>query len=350
MAAAVAARYAKAQSYRDFLAAEAEDALRRAEAAAEVATRNAEAIAAAQKDLLAELEQWNSTAQAEDTRLELVPTPEEAAEPAFTVPETVAIAVEHFTETQIGSSTDFAPLPEPSFALEAEEPVTPVPLPANLIEFPRVLVAPRKARPRLAEGPLRAEADSTQLRIFEVDTDLLSPQPAQLSALPEWSSIRLDAPVPQHAIEHPQTPPTYTMPIHTAALRPRAAAMAADTALAAAATVAFAGVFAAIAHHAGAMPEKKAAAVAIVAAFFFFKLAYQVLFFTLNESTPGMRMARIGLCTFNDDNPTRRALRRRIGATVLAACPMGLGLIWGWFDDDRLGWHDRMTRTYQRSY
>ncbi len=63
-----------------------------------------------------------------------------------------------------------------------------------------------------------------------------------------------------------------------------------------------------------------------------------------------MRMARIALCTFGDENPTRSELRRRIGATVLATCPMGLGLIWGWFDDDRLGWHDRMTRTYQRSY
>ena len=32
-----------------------------------------------------------------------------------------------------------------------------LPLPANLIEFPRELVAARKARPRLAEGPLREE-------------------------------------------------------------------------------------------------------------------------------------------------------------------------------------------------
>ena len=303
-----------------------------------------------QKDLLAELEQWNAPAP-----LELVSEPVTDPAPA----ETVAIVVEHFTEEQIGASADFQPLPGPAYEAsgtfafelqELQEPVTPVPLPANLIEFPRVLVAPRKARPRLAEGPLRDELDSAQLRIFEVDTDLLSPQPAQLSALPEWSSIRLDAAVPQHAIEHPQTPPTYTMPIHTAALRPRLAAFTADTALAVAATTLFAGIFAAMARHAGAMPEKKAAAIAVVAVFLLFKLAYQVLFFTLNESTPGMRMARIGLCTFNDDNPTRRALRRRIGATVLAACPMGLGLIWGWFDDDRLGWHDRMTRTYQRSY
>ena len=28
----------------------------------------------------------------------------------------------------------------------------------------------------------------------------------------------------------------------------------------------------------------------------------------------------------------------------------GLGFLWSLFDEDRLGWHDRITRTYQRSY
>lgn len=360
VAATVAARYAKAQTYRDFLAAEAEEALRRAEAAAEIAARNAEAIAAAQQDLLRDIAQWNACAEDPTAEpdpapaLELLQSPEETS-----APDTLSIVVEHFTETQIGSSTDFDPLPEPgspyeaaeSFEFEAYEPIERTPLPANLIEFPRVLVAPRKARPRLAEGPLREEADiNAQLRIFEVDSLSLSLHPAETSATPEWSSIRLDAAVPSHAVEHPQMPGTHATPIQTAPLRSRVAAFTVDTALAIAATAIFAGVFTAITRHAGLMPEKKAAILGGIAVFFLLKLAYQTLFFTLNESTPGMRMARIALCTFGDENPTRKALRRRIGATVLATCPMGLGLVWGWFDDDRLGWHDRMTRTYQRSY
>ena len=67
-------------------------------------------------------------------------------------------------------------------------------------------------------------------------------------------------------------------------------------------------------------------------------------------STPGMRYARIALCTFEDANPSRKELQNRIPATALALLPLGLGLIWALFDEDRLGWHDRMTRTYQRSY
>jgi hypothetical protein len=63
-----------------------------------------------------------------------------------------------------------------------------------------------------------------------------------------------------------------------------------------------------------------------------------------------MRCARIALCTFDEENPTRRALRRRILAILVSVCSLGLGLLWATLDEDRLSWHDRLTRTYQRSY
>ena len=77
---------------------------------------------------------------------------------------------------------------------------------------------------------------------------------------------------------------------------------------------------------------------------------YQMLFFSLNETTPGMRYARIGLCTFAEMSPTRQQMRRRVLAQMLAVCPLGLGLLWVLLDDDRLGWHDRISRIYQRTY
>ncbi len=79
-------------------------------------------------------------------------------------------------------------------------------------------------------------------------------------------------------------------------------------------------------------------------------LLYQLLFFTFSDATPGMRYARIALCTFTDENPTRAAMRRRIFATLLSAFPLGLGLLWAFIDEDTLGWHDRISRMYQRSY
>src|SRR5580704_4077670 len=68
------------------------------------------------------------------------------------------------------------------------------PLAVNLIEFPRELVAARKMRPRLAEGPLRetSQDELDQLRIFEVAPESIS-QTVNIGATPaDWSPIRLD--------------------------------------------------------------------------------------------------------------------------------------------------------------
>ena len=78
---------------------------------------------------------------------------------------------------------------------------------------------------------------------------------------------------------------------------------------------------------------------------------YSWLFMTWGGgSTPGMRYARLALCTFSDENATRRDAQNRIVATALALLPMGLGVLWALFDAEHLGWQDRMTKTYQRSY
>ena len=77
-----------------------------------------------------------------------------------------------------------------------EEPALAVvePLAVNLIEFPRELVAARKVRPRLAEGPLRetSHEEVDQLKIFEVAPESIS-QTVSIGKTPaDWSPIRLD--------------------------------------------------------------------------------------------------------------------------------------------------------------
>ena len=57
----VRARYETSQSYREFLAAEAERALAQAQAEADIAARTARAVADAQLQLLEEMEQWTET-------------------------------------------------------------------------------------------------------------------------------------------------------------------------------------------------------------------------------------------------------------------------------------------------
>ena len=294
-------------------------------------------------------------------------------------------------------------------------------LPANLIEFPRELVATRKARPRLAEGPFYdASHHNSQLSIFEVDPDLLTvpaseKHPARPDvAPPEWASIELDHRDHAHYQSHPgpsaanhaayaehsyvtsaeipagyanhaagsavAEPPTEAEPVEqmrpytpaeprsqvstrvaapiavstpapellVASMSDRLLASVVDGALVTLAFVAAAVVVIASTSH---PPAGRMALIAGICGWLLFGLLYQFLFLSYaEEGTPGMRYARIALCTFDDDNPTVEQMRQRIPAMLLAALPACVGLGWALFDEDHLGWHDRLTRTYQRKY
>jgi uncharacterized RDD family membrane protein YckC len=391
IAATVAERYANSPSYRSFLAEQAETAIREAEAAAEVAALSARAIADAQYELLAELDQWTLTPPAPTPAAPatsslqvieaepLAPAAPAVANPVLTVrlyedtsrspaePTSPSARIYLQAQTQAQATVDEAE----SLILDDEiafrqSPVfdesvgAPIEIPANLIEFPRQLVAPRKARPRLAEGPLREDADqapaSAQLRIFEVEADQISTAPVVESIAPEWSSILLAAHPVSAPVETHEAPFLAELPPQTAPLNLRLMAAIVDNCIVTAALLLFVAAFAiTVGKLSGgpvAMPQitPQIAGIAAAATWAVFTLLYQLLFFTFSEATPGMRYARIGLCTFSDDNPTRSAMRRRIFAVILSACPLGIGFLWAWLDDDGLGWHDRISRMYQRSY
>jgi uncharacterized RDD family membrane protein YckC len=397
---AVRARYEQTQSYREFLATEAERAIQQAHAEAEVAARNAKAIADAQMQLLEELKQ-------EETAFEDVPSPvmaneepafkwaepriAEVAEPAesgdlFAEPE---MPVREISTGGLTVRLYEDPVPvraawpelkrEPQaygheFALEELEELEQeiafrrapefedhilgtVALPANLIEFPRELVASRKARPRLAEGPLREDlTPEPQLRIFEVEPEQISTEPVaaeeSASGAPVWQGMLLDAAPVNAARAEGVSAAGAGMAglIGIAPLSRRLMAAMVDGCCIAAALIGFATVAAYISGPLLQAISKPLLAGAVVVTFAVSALLYQLLFFSLNEATPGMRYARIGLCTFGEANPTRKAMRRRILAQMLAVGPLGLGVLWAWMDDDRLAWHDRISRTYQRMY
>ena len=97
-------------------------------------------------------------------------------------------------------------------------------------------------------------------------------------------------------------------------------------------------------------PTMKAAELAAVIAIIAASALYHWLFLMLSRATPGMRYARISICTFDDEIPSREQLRNRLGAMLLSLLPVGLGVGWAIFDDDHLTWHDRLSRTYLRRY
>jgi hypothetical protein len=268
-----------------------------------------------------------------------------------------------------------------------EEPAgPPLALPANLIEFPRQLVAARKARPRLAEGPLRDEADAGpgdgQLRIFEVDPAQISTSPEAAGETHQWTSIWLDTPTDaDRAPASAQVEETWheaqerpVSGLEPASLARRGVAAAINLAIITAGVAAFsAAVVATVGHRNGvAWPtglpiaetarqlasglaaqtdlQAKSAGVLLALSGIVLLLVYHALFFCFSTATPGMRCVRIAFCTFEDGNPTRRAVRRRMLATLLSASPLGMGYAWAAIDEDRLTWHDRISRMYLRRY
>jgi uncharacterized RDD family membrane protein YckC len=356
VAAAVAARYAGRPSYREVLEREAEEAALAAERALIEAQAAQEAVRHRLEDArmaeaaAAEAREVEERLRAEQERLEC-----ESIEVRYEVDERTrrhmqAYEARRSARPPQSSQPPSAPqMPRISDPLE-EETVTPaIPLAANLIEFPRELVAARKARPRLAEGPLRdAEPQTGQLRIFEVEPEMIDHGPGMTAATAglDWSSIRLDAAAPERAGRGVRAS-AEEIPIRPAALEDRIMAALVDGALSFAGFLIFVFVFSSCtAHPPSGRTALAAGFLALVATF----AAYQWLFFRFGESTPGMAYARIALCTLDDDNPTRQAMQRRVGALLLSALPLGLGLLWAAFDEDQLGWHDRISGTYQRSY
>jgi uncharacterized RDD family membrane protein YckC len=304
LAAKVAQRYANAPSYSEVLAASA----RTETEAATVASRVSEVS--------------RSTPE---------PTPEPATE--FWNGTLTAMEEDHLAEPE---------LPEIESTFLAVEP-----LPVNLVEYPRELVAARKVRPRLAEGPLRDSSREgvDQLKIFEVAPETVS-QAVSVGKIPaNWSPIRLDVDAVEEESGHDSH--AVQIPLQTASLEDRIMAGIFDLALIVAAFSVFVLVFVACTAH---PPTGKPALVGAGLVLAGFGLLYQYLFFKYAVGTPGMRYAKIALCTFDDENPTRQAMCRRVLFLTLSAAPLGLGFIWALLDPQRLSWHDRLSRIYQRSY
>ena len=462
-AARVAARYAKAPSYSELLAGEARAVVRAAGAAAEAA-RNAQAAAQAVLEGLeagfepshdpghAPQQFWEPAPQPAQSQVQAAsrwqdePPPAPAAQTRWQA-ELPAPATQIATQDDVWSEMRVYPRQEPApahrrdaereyrhhrgeahtyesdesglfsgeFASAVVEPVQH--LPANLIEFPRELVATRKARPRLADGPFYNPAhEEAQLNIFEVDPSQMSDEPAISVAPPEWASIELDHPRRQThpepvaavqayahmpevlssvveaapaeekpfgsysfvAVPHearaletaPYVPvqpasPTQTVQTPRKAVSNAPVASAAPELLVATASdrllaAVVDGALVTLAYLAAAVvviastthpPAGRTALVASACGLTLFWMLYEYLFLSYaEEGTPGMRYARIALCTFEDENPTLEQMRMRIPAMLLAALPGGLGLVWALWDKNHLGWQDRLTKTYQRKY
>jgi uncharacterized RDD family membrane protein YckC len=396
-AARVAARFARAPSYSEMLAAEARAAVRAAEAASKAAL---EAQAAAES-VLAGLEAASAAEpvwELRSTEVEVLQSDQgaqTACSNAFpgelTVdgqnpePEGFKIRWEpdmptRQTEPAAIRATHGDEIPDPALdswmdrqwprqpgpgsdAIEAVEPG--LPIHANLIEFPREIVATRKVRPRLVEGAFAAPEG--QLSIFEVDPNSISMEPSAVSAVdvetesclpgPEWSGIELDAQprseFPEHDPDAPLTGPmleTDELPDEApdAQLAPMSLRLMAAVVNGSLIVGAFLAAVLVAAASVKDLPPLRGIEVGLTVALAVIAALYHGLFCACAMGTPGMHYAGLSLSTLEGRKPTRARRFWRLMAMMLSVAPMGLGVMWAIFDEDRLSWHDRLSQTYLR--
>jgi uncharacterized RDD family membrane protein YckC len=335
-AARVAKRYAQAPSYSAMLADEARAAVR----AADAASKAAQEAQAAVQYMLEGLEAASTP--------ELVRQSEAVASTAPAPLETPQHRI--FDERPMSSS---GIRPEQSGEVGDELRGADQPIYANLIQFPREMVATRRMRPRLAEGPLAAAPPQAQLSIFEVDPGSVSTLPAPAidePAAPVWmraefATIEVEPQAEEDLLDEPAPQDQPPNPIQPAPLSRRLMALVVDASLVLAVFVFVAMQFAS---HAKQMPGLRTIELGAVLAVFAIGAAYQTLFLTLATATPGMRYAGIALSTFDGRIPSRARRFGRVMALLLSILPLGLGLVWALFDDDHLMGHDRLSKTYLR--
>jgi len=222
------------------------------------------------------------------------------------------------------------------------------PIVANLIEFPRELVAVRKARPRLAEGPLATPTEG-QLSIFEVESSSIEPLPEMGSLAcppsPTWAMDELEA-LPASQIPEPaETAASVPSTIQPAPWSRRSLAGIMDGALILAICLLVSLFFVL---HAPVAATPRAAETALALMIVIVAGLYQGLFALMGLDTPGMYYAQLRLATLSDNKPTPAQMQRRVGSLILSVLPVGLGMTWALFDEDRLCWHDRLSGTYPR--
>lgn len=461
IARAVASRYASAPTYSELIAAEtarAEALL--AEERAQYASQAVESPGDLFQDLDAEESAQPSSSNSDATLVASHSTADrELKQPMVPGTPVMPQFAERTREMRLHQAQ---PEPEPSLEdLLASSLVEPrAMLPSKLIEFPRELISPRRARPHLPEDPTRTQASAyeeeppAQLRIFEVQPEVeaqaqtataassesepsaeqvlraqrkaieefvagvqnsvsaainsenakidaagiipaigpktreqsketsaqrssISTPQARSTTMPpgsrtsapksarpasspssatasssfrglEWASISLDKESAAHTRKAQPTASEYLpFMVDPASIDRRVMAFAVDFAAVTAGFMGFLVVFVASTPH---LPTGLTAAALAGVVYLALWVLYQMLFFSLSGATAGMLYAHIALCTFDDQNPTRSALQRRLAAWWVSLLPLGIGFLWCFVDEDNLCWHDRITRTYQREY
>lgn len=194
-----------------------------------------------------------------------------------------------------------------------------------MMDSPRILDVPEEAMPALAAND--AASSLSSLRLDEGE--------AEDKDVPEW--------IRNYRDEYDEA--DLELPLQVAPMRPRVVSAIIDTALVLTATAVFCVIVLSITKF---MPLGKAAVLSAICLSATLWLTYHLAFLVFSGTTPGMQVAQLELCSFEGCYPLRRTRGARAWAMGVSCMSLGMGFAWALVDEDGLGWHDRITRTYLR--
>ncbi len=213
---------------------------------------------------------------------------------------------------------------------------------SNVIEFPRGIM---DAVTGMGTASTVETAEPDQLTIFEAMPEL--EQEFAIATPLRLPALRLDEHVDFASFEDEEVDPEaqFDLPLKVASFSRRAWAGMIDWTLVGGCACAFVSIFYGIQHE---LPRGKSALAVSILAVWVMWTIYQLMFLVYSGSTPGMRVMRLGISDFEDRVPDSRTRIKRALALLCTLMSCGIGFFWALLDEDRLGWHDRMTRTFPR--
>ena len=75
-------------------------------------------------------------------------------------------------------------------------------------------------------------------------------------------------------------------------------------------------------------------------------LLYKVLWALSGGDTPGMAAVQLRLINFDGNRPSREERLLRVLVSIVSFASLGVGLLWCLFDEEKLTWHDHITKTF----
>lgn len=217
------------------------------------------------------------------------------------------------------------------------------PEPAWRQEIARKVVEYRQRRRGAAAAPLQRQLPFPPLASLPTSAGVSSATPARPS--PVRRRLTLEIAPRQSAFSFPAPESTQArVPASSVApLRWRTLAGLADTTVIVVCWLSFFVVLAA----AGVRPLFRKIDLAVcLATLFLFYLEYFTLFTLLVGTTPGMRLARLQVRSFDGSPPRLEQFLWRSLGYVVSGLGGLLGFLWALCDADRLCWHDRISQTY----